>query len=52
MHNEDAVGFTTVRRCAPNRPYRVTFNGGVHGPGGNAYCQAARLPCPRLTSGS
>jgi hypothetical protein len=36
MHNEDAVGFTTARRFAPNRPYRVTFNGGVHGPGDNA----------------
>jgi hypothetical protein len=36
-HNEDAVGFTTARRFAPNRPYRVTFNGGVHGPGDNAW---------------
>ncbi|MEU9331167.1 hypothetical protein AB0D91_46970 [Streptomyces canus] len=44
MHNEDAVGFITARRFAPNRPYRVTFNGGVHGPGDNAYCQAAMPP--------
>ncbi|KFG01096.1 hypothetical protein IQ62_09310 [Streptomyces scabiei] len=50
MHTEDAVGFTTARRFAPNRPYRVTFNGGVHGLGDNAYCQAP--PYPRLTSGS
>lgn len=46
MHNEDAVGFTTARRFAPNRPYRVTFNGGVHGPGDNAYCQAAMPDSP------
>ncbi|MDX2549039.1 SDR family NAD(P)-dependent oxidoreductase [Streptomyces sp. WI04-05B] len=46
MHNEDAVGFTIARRVTPNRPYRVTFTGGVHGPGGNAYCRAAM---PRLT---
>jgi hypothetical protein len=44
MHNEDAVGFTTARRFAPNRPYRVTFNGGVNGPGDKAYCQAAMPP--------
>jgi hypothetical protein len=44
MHNEDAIGFITARRFAPNRPYRVTFNGGVHGPGDNAYCQAAMPP--------
>jgi hypothetical protein len=44
MHNKDAVGFATARRFAPNRPYRVTFNGGVHGPGDNACCQAAMLP--------
>ncbi|MPY61358.1 hypothetical protein [Streptomyces spongiae] len=44
MHAEDAVGFTTARRFAPNRPYRVTFNGGVHGPGDSAYCQAALPP--------
>lgn len=47
MHNEDAVGFITARRFAPNRPYRVTFNGGVHGPGDNAYCQAA-MPTAHL----
>ncbi|WP_406223990.1 hypothetical protein [Streptomyces canus] len=44
MHNEDAVGVATARRFAPNRPYRVTFNGGFHGPGDNAYCQAAMAP--------
>ncbi|MGY1495055.1 hypothetical protein ACW4TU_00110 [Streptomyces sp. QTS52] len=44
MHNEGAVGCTTGRRFAPNRPYRVTFNGDVHGPGDNAYCQAAMPP--------
>ncbi|GAA2591635.1 hypothetical protein GCM10010304_40760 [Streptomyces roseoviolaceus] len=43
MHNEDAVGFTTARRFAPNRPYRVTFNAGVHGSGDNAYCQGQSL---------
>ncbi|MDX3128776.1 hypothetical protein PV367_02935 [Streptomyces europaeiscabiei] len=47
MHTEDAVGFTTARRFVPNRPYRVTFNGGVHGLGDNAYCQAA-IPPARL----
>ncbi|MFF7550511.1 hypothetical protein ACFZCU_43885 [Streptomyces canus] len=50
MHNEDAVAFTTARRFAPNRPDRVTFSGGLHGLGENAYCQDA-MP-PGLTSGS
>ncbi|MFE9446577.1 hypothetical protein ACFYO2_48710 [Streptomyces sp. NPDC006602] len=49
MRNKDAVGFTTARRFAPNRPYRVTFNGGVHDPGATPN---ARPPWPRLTSGS
>lgn len=44
MHNEHAVGFATARRFAPKRPYQVTFNGGVHGPGDNSYCQAAMPP--------
>lgn len=37
----------TARRFAPNRPYRVTFNGGVHGPADNAYCQAVMPPAGR-----
>lgn len=32
MHDEDALSFLTARRFRPNRTYRVTFNGGVHGP--------------------
>lgn len=32
MHSEDTQSFLTARRFEPNRTYRVTFNGGVHGP--------------------